>query len=250
MKTYQKLCTEFYDLEPHRDGAASMIFYIDQARQANGLILEPMCGTGRFLIPMLQEGLAIEGFDASPYMLDALKQKWARLSSTPPPVWQQLVQDFSSSKKYTLIFVPYGSWGLITDVEASKQCLQNMYEHLAVGGKLIIETETIASVPQPCEIWRRGVHRRADGSKIAVNTFATYEPATQLFKSICRYESIGDIGIEEVETEDFWMYLYRFHEMDELLREVGFTDIKKYQDYALTPATDENAHILVYECTR
>ena len=87
-------------------------------------------------------------------------------------------------------------------------------------------------------------------SKIAVNTFATYEPATQLFKSICRYESIGDIGIEEVETEDFWMYLYRFHEMDELLREVGFTDIKKYQDYALTPATDENAHILVYECTR
>lgn len=252
MKTYKKLCTEFYDLDPkiHRDGTVYMDFYMERARQASGLILEPMCGTGRFLIPMLQEGLAVEGFDASSHMLDALRQKWAMLSSTPPPVWQQFVQDFVSPKRYKLIFVPFGSWGLITDIQESKVCLQNMYDHLAPDGKFIIEIETIASVPQPCEIWRRGVNKRADGSSIAINAFATYDEHTQLYKSLCRYESIGDGVIKEVENEDFLMYLYGFNEMDALLREVGFTDIKKYQDYLLASATNEDAHILIYECVR
>lgn len=250
MKTYQKLCTEFYDLEPHRDGAVSHIFYLQRAREAAGRVLEPMCGTGRFLIPMLQAGIEIEGFDASPYMLAALRQKWAAISSTPPQVWGEWVQNFSSSNRYNLIFVPYGSWGLITDIEVAKRSLATLYSHLRPGGKLIFEIETIASVPEPQGVWRRGIHRRADGSGIAVNTYAIYESASQLFKSICRYESIRQGIIEEVETEDFWMYLYGFDEMDKYLEQIGFTITHKYQDYKLTPATDRQAHILIYECER
>ena len=40
-------------------------FYLSYAKEANGPILEPMCGTGRFLLPLLAAGFKIEGFDAS-----------------------------------------------------------------------------------------------------------------------------------------------------------------------------------------
>ena len=38
-----------------------------------------MCGTGRFLIPMLEANLDIEGFDASTDMLEALQRKYSTI---------------------------------------------------------------------------------------------------------------------------------------------------------------------------
>lgn len=247
MKTYQKLSTEFYDLEPHRDGAASLTFYLQRAHEAAGKILEPMCGTGRFLIPMLQAGLQVEGFDASAYMLAALSKNYARISQDHPPVWQSRVENFHSETRYKLIFVPYGSWGLIIDIDSVKKCLAAMYDCLLPGGKFIIEIETVASVPQPCGILRRGVHTRSDGSKIAINSLAIFDEESQIFNATCRYESIVDGVVDEVEHEEFLMYLYHFHEMDKLLRDVGFIHIAKYQDYKLNLAVDRDAHILIYE---
>lgn len=250
LTTYLKLCTEFYDLEHHQHDVQAVAFYLEYARQAHGPILEPMCGTGRFLIPMLQAGLDAEGFDASPHMLYAFEQKYKSISDQKPPIWQQFVQDFSSDKRYQLIFVPYGSWGLMTSLEDSKQSLAVMYHHLVPGGKFFVEIETVASVPEPCGIWRRGVHTRADGSLVAINTFTSYDQATQIFRSICRYESIVQGVITATETEDFLQYLYRFTEMDELLANAGFTIVKKYQDYKKTPATDPDAPLLIYECIK
>ena len=70
LSTYQKLCTEYYELDKQSAPPAALQFYMDYAMAATGPILEPMCGTGRFLIPMLEAGLPISGFD------------------NPKPVWQ------------------------------------------------------------------------------------------------------------------------------------------------------------------
>lgn len=250
LTTYLKLCTEFYDLEQHRYDAQALAFYLDYAAKAQGPILEPMCGTGRFLIPMLQAGFEVEGFDASDHMLDALKQKYARINSNQPPVWQQFVQDFDADKQYQLIFIPYGSWGLITDLNDSINGLENMYRHLAVGGKFIVEIETVASVPSSCGVWCRGLHTRADGSAIAINTLASYDEATQIFRSMCRYESIVQGHVVATETEDYQQYLYRFTQIDELLESVGFAEIKKYRDYEKNPVVDQSTHTIIYECIK
>ena len=248
LTTYLKLCTEFYDLDKGPDKDLNIMdFYLQKARHAQGPILEPMCGTGRFLIPMLEAGLDATGFDASPYMLDAFRQKWPH---QPAPFWQQFVQNFSSDLRYNLIFVPFGSWGLITDADDAKKSLASMYYHLAPGGTFILEIETVASVPYPCGIWRRGLHTRADGSRIAINTMTSYDPTTQLFQALCRYESLVDGVIVATETEDFKQHLFRFDEMDTLLRDAGFVHFNKYQDYQLTPATNEMTHIIIYECTK
>ena len=246
--TYQKLCTEFYDLEPHHNHQAAVQFYLEQAARAQGPILEPMCGTGRFLLSLLQAGLDAEGFDASPHMLEALRQKYAGISSQPAPVWQQLIQDFDGNKRYSLIFIPYGSFGLITHRDEALQALAALHHRLTPGGKMIIEIETTASLPTTLNTWCRGLHTRADGSKIALNTYGSYDEKSQLFSSICRYESVVDGVVVATETENFVQYLYEFDEFEQLLVATGFKNIQKYRDYAQNQAKEKPVHTLIYLC--
>jgi ubiquinone/menaquinone biosynthesis C-methylase UbiE len=252
LTTYKKLSTEFYDLElAQRENREQVLsFYMDYARKAQGSILEPMCGTGRFIIPMLEAGLAVEGFDASSHMLDELRRKYALVSNEAPPVCEQFVEDFSSEKRYDLIFVPFGSWGLITNSESSKECLRIMHRHLEKNGKLLLEIETVASVSEPCGVSRYAFHTRKDVSRLSLTMVPSYDPATQMFTSIGRYESLVGATILQTETERFEQYLYRFEEMDERLKDVGFSKIQKYMDYSKTVATNPNDSILIYECIR
>lgn len=250
LTTYALLCTEFYDREPHPNAHEAELFYLQQAQTAHGAILEPMCGTGRFLIPMLQAGLPAEGFDASPYMLDACITKCATLGISHPPVWQQFVEDFTSDKRYAMIFVPYGSWGLIHGQAASAAGLTAMYQHLSLGGKLFLEIETLYSVSYPLDVWRSSEHRRDDGSRLIIHLLPSYNPITQLFSAECRYESIIGNTIVATETEQFTQYLYRFDEMDALLTAAGFSHISKYSDYNKSLATDPTTATLIYECIK
>jgi SAM-dependent methyltransferase len=248
MKMYSKLSTEFYDLEEHPRGDQALSFYMQHAHQVQGLILEPMCGSGRFLIPMLRAGLQVEGFDASSYMLDAFKQKYAQESMQAAPVWQQFVQDFNSDKRYKLIFIPYGSLGLIIKHEDLKKSLEVMRLHLAPGGKFIVEIETVASVPQPCGVWRRAVNTRPDGAKIALNFVTSYKSEAQMFQSRSRYELIVDGTVEATEEEIFQQYLYRVDELDKLLFDVGFTNVKKYPAFDDTKIVNKDTSVIIYEC--
>ena len=75
LDTYLSLCTEIYDLSKPNSPEDAYAFYRDYAIKANSPILEPMCGTGRFLLPLLEEGFNIHGFDASDHMLEALHAK-------------------------------------------------------------------------------------------------------------------------------------------------------------------------------
>ena len=248
--TYKSLATEFYDLEDHRDGARALPLFMAYAHAAPGPILEPMCGTGRFLIPIVQAGYDIEGFDASASMLAALRMKYAQFFDTQPPIWQSFIQDFASEKRYSLIFVPYGSWGLITDKKESQQALALMYQHLATKGRLVIEIETVHSVPMPCNVWRRGTHQAADGSLIIIDAFPTFDPKTQLYHALCHYEKKRDGTCIAKESENFTMYLYDFNEFDVMLSAAGFENIRKYQDHIKTPAADKTSPLLLYECIK
>ncbi|MFO7787927.1 MAG: class I SAM-dependent methyltransferase [Halospina sp.] len=80
MNSYGKLSTAFYDLDKPYPPPDALAFYTHYARAAGSPILEPMCGSGRFLIPLMQEGFKITGVDASYDMLSgsACRAAWRR----------------------------------------------------------------------------------------------------------------------------------------------------------------------------
>lgn len=254
--TYQSLCTQFYDLEFASRTSKSNAhiiqknFFLNAAAMAQGPILEPMCGTGRLMLPLLEAGFDIEGFDASPFMLQAFTQKYAKFSDKKPPIQQALIQKFVSNKKYGLIFIPFGSLGLITDTQELKKSLQNMYSLLASGGTFIIEIDTIASLPQELGILYRGSHKTENGSMITLSTIESYNPTTQIMDAECTYQLIHHGTIQKTEFEPFYQYLYNQNEMDGYLQEAGFVITNKYKNYEEEPITDKKSDVIIYICRK
>ncbi|MEM8727621.1 MAG: class I SAM-dependent methyltransferase [Chlamydiota bacterium] len=130
--TYLDLCTQVYEISKPTAPEDALAFYRSYADEAGGVILEPMCGTGRFLLPLAKDGYKIEGSDASEQMLDVLKRK-AEQMRLKVNIWKSAASEIPDNKLYSLIFIPSGSFGLITDPDELSKTLKSFYEHLADG---------------------------------------------------------------------------------------------------------------------
>jgi 2-polyprenyl-3-methyl-5-hydroxy-6-metoxy-1,4-benzoquinol methylase len=113
---YRGLCTEFYELDKPSAPVDALGCYMYYAKEAQGKILEPMCGTGRFLIPLLEQGYSVTGFDYSPHMLNVCRQKCKDRGLTPT-LLEATFETFSLVETYDLIFIPSGSFGHLITLE-------------------------------------------------------------------------------------------------------------------------------------
>lgn len=165
LDTYLNLCTQVYDLSKPTPPQDAYEFYRSYAASTSGRILEPMCGTGRFLLPLVAEGFDVHGFDGSQHMLDALHMK-AGVQNLKVNVWQGLVEDLKIQEKYSFIFIPSGSFGLITDIQAAKNALKKFYDLLTDGGMLVFEVETLKAVPTHLGVWQGSMYSLEDGKFI------------------------------------------------------------------------------------
>src|ERR1700722_5256057 len=79
---YGTLCTEFYDADKKMAPPDEVDFYKTLFKTAD-LILEPMCGSGRLLIPLLREGYTVHGIDNSSDMLKSCRERAAAFGLEP-----------------------------------------------------------------------------------------------------------------------------------------------------------------------
>lgn len=132
---YGALCAEYYDLDKPFAPEDVLQCYLRYAEEANGPILEPMCGTGRFLIPLLKQGYDVTGFDYSPHMLNACRKKCER-QKLPTKLQEATFETFSLAGLYSLIFIPSGSFGHLITEEQVTQALSLIAGRLNSGGEI------------------------------------------------------------------------------------------------------------------
>jgi|TARA_R110002110_G_C13470277_1_gene720519 SAM-dependent methyltransferase len=247
LDTYLGLCTEVYDLSKPVPEEDEYLFYRSYAEEAGGPILEPMCGTGRFLIPLIEEGFDISGFDASEHMLERLNLKAGEKKLTPE-VWHGFVEDLRKDQKYKLIFVPSGSFGLIQDLNAAKSALKTLFDHLSEDGVFVFEGETLHGVPEPLGVWRGAVWYKTDGKMIISNQLATLDG--EICTSIGKYELVDSNSITHTEIETLKVRLYEPTKMFKMLKEIGFKHVNMLKTYDRTESPGENDPAIVYECRK
>jgi SAM-dependent methyltransferase len=245
---YLSLCTEFFDLDKPTAPAEEYAFYRDYVAQARGSILEPMCGTGRYLIPLLEEGYNVDGFDASPFMLNALRSKCAQ-KNLNPNVWELFLEDVTDTKKYNLIFIPDSSFCLFLQQEQIIVCLQKIYNLLEIGGTFVFDLETVYAIPSRIGIWQGKVYTRADGKHV-MQSILPLPITNNTATVICRYELMDNIHVLKKEMEYFQIKLYYPTEMELFLKEVGFTQIKRVHAYNRTLSPSAHDYTIVYECVK
>lgn len=248
LDSYLSLCTQFYDLirpQPPEDAYA---FYRTYVLNAGGVVLEPMCGSGRFLLPLLQENFEVMGFDASEHMLSALHAK-AKLQHLKPEVWQGFIEDLNRIQRYNLIFIPSGSFGHIINFDSVKKSLKVFYDHLNNDGILLFEAETSKIVPDQLGVWRGLVCHTRDNNLILVNRLTTYEDS--VCYSIDRYELVDRGQIVQTEVEVFNVRLYDDPLiLIDMLKEVGFREIKMIKAFDRSISPYEGDSSIVYECRK
>ena len=249
LDSYLGLATQFYDLirpEPTEDAYSFYRSYIIDAREH---ILEPMCGSGRFLLPFFQEGFDVSGYDASEHMLKALHDK-AVSRSLKPKVWQDFIGNLDYKDKYNLIFIPSGSFGHIIDFTEIKKALKNFYDCLNENGILLFEAESSLSVPiGQLGVWRGMICNKPDGDSILISRLSTMQDS--VCYSINKYELLQKNKIIQTEIEKFNVRLYDDRTiLLKLLQDIGFREVRIVKTFDRACNPDDNDAAFVYECRK
>lgn len=255
MSTYGNLCTEFYDIDKPEPPPDAFDFYLAEAERAQGAILEPMCGSGRFLLPLLARGFDIEGSDASSHMLDACRAH-AQRQGLEPTLKEQALDSLASDRRFGLIFIPSGSFCLITNEAAALAGLVRVRELLEPNGRFIVEVERRdrSRYSELSGTWGGRWVTRPDGAKIVINWLSQYVAPTGISSSLHRYDLLKDGRLLAQEFEDFELKLYEPSEFRGLLERAGFTQIQVLTPYSLAPVDDhtpaEDADGMIFVCSR
>lgn len=252
MNEYGKLSTEFYELDKPEAPPDAFDFYEAFAREAQGPIHEPMCGTGRFLLPLLAQGLDITGSDSSPQMLQQC-QKNAERRGLTPALTQQTLQHLQCQRAPSLLFIPSGSFGLLLDDELVMAALRQVHQVLAPGGRFLVEAELRQpDPPETSGTWGGRWVERPDGARLILSWLSQYSGAANIATSVHRYELVQGGQLLAQEYEDFRVRTYESAEFRELLERAGFERIEAFHPYERTVlnATDRAEDALVFSCRK
>lgn len=247
MDSYLMLCTQAYDIDKPTAPAGALAFYERYAREAGGPILEPMCGSGRFLVPLLEGGHDIDGVDASPHMLGACKQRCENLGLTPI-LYEQFLHQLELPRYYRFVFIAAGSFGLITDMDEVRESLRRIHASMDEGATLVLEAERPRSPRSHSWPWGGKWWIRPDGARIVFSWVGHYDADERVDHSVHRYELVRNGQLLETEFENFDLRYYEPPELRELLLEAGFVNVEvpKFG----SPADVDSDEEFVFECTR
>lgn len=242
---YKSLCTEFYDLDKPNAPADAFEFYSNEILNHPQPAFEPMCGSGRFLIPLLKSGFDIEGADASKEMLDVCRRK-AESADLNSVLHYNLIQELRLPQKFGLVFIPSGSIGLITDPDGIKRSINNLFKCLLPGGGMVLEILTTRNITSGKITEYREV-RRKDGSLITLTTVAECDPDSAIETVRYEYKSVLNGEIESVESEVITLKYYDTAEFSAILNDAGFEKIRTFKAYTAIPAELEDK-LIIFKC--
>ncbi len=113
-------------------------FYRAIIQGRGGAALDVGCGTGRHLLDYLADGLDIDGVDNSPEMLAICRAKAAAAgAAVDGRLHLQDMDRLDLPRRYETIFVPSGTFMLLTDLTAADTALRRFHGHLTPGGLLV-----------------------------------------------------------------------------------------------------------------
>ena len=170
---YGKLLTEAYDLDKPEAPAQELAYYLDWIRASREPVLEPMCGSGRFLVPLLEAGIDADGVDASPDMLASCRRRCQERGLAPMLVEQRL-HELDLPRRYGVAFIPADSFGLILDRAEASAALDRLFRHLLPGGRLLFEIQRPLPAPGRQDRWTGRWWTRPDGAHIVLRTITHY----------------------------------------------------------------------------
>ncbi|MGW4369383.1 class I SAM-dependent methyltransferase [Nocardia takedensis] len=227
---HSKLVAEVYRFHlPVGYSNGDVEYYARALRGVSGTILEPACGTGRVLIPLLEAGYRVEGVDHSADMLDFCRSECRERGLDEPVLHHADMATFERAATYDAVILPAGSIRNLDGREATVAALRSFHHCLRPGGRLIIDVaapEQIATATPAVEI-----HQQEPYVWTTQTLRLDYDPILNRSTQFVRYEKWRDGEQVAVELHRYLQQYWGIGEFEALLREAGFTDISVAADY-------------------
>ncbi|MCB9892934.1 MAG: class I SAM-dependent methyltransferase [Planctomycetes bacterium] len=219
MEGYGDLCSQFYDLDKPRAPVLALAWFHRELAGIKGRVLEPMCGSGRFLAPLAERGIAIDGVDPSASMLDACRK---RVAWRGVQLWQQSLEELDlGGRRYAGAFIPASSFCLLHEPAVAAKALERLRAHLESGALVLIEFEPPYDVA-PSDVTRTVT---AGGRQIRLAGHSEYDAATQIETMTNRYELKQSGKVVQTEDEVLHLRCYTPEQMVAELTAAGFTNV-------------------------
>lgn len=222
-----------YDLENQGFEPAGP-FYLTLAQQLGGAVLEIGCGTGRYTIPLAEQGIDITGLDLVPEML-----AWANAKAGTRAIpWVQAdARDFQLGRKFSLIFESGAMFQHLLERSDQEQMLACVRAHLTDEGHFVVTlpiygADWMATVEEE-QSWFS--YTMPAGVEVQVSGTQHYDPARQV-KLETAYRRWRDAsGTEIVKVAPLSLRQTFPAEMEILLQANGFALVQRYGGWDFTP---------------
>ncbi len=248
MRAYQRLSARVYDHDKPKPPEEAFSFYRDQVDQARSPVLEAMCGSGRFLVPLIELGYQVDGVDASGYMLASCRKRLAAIGQKSR-LYETYLDQFNPEREYGLVFIPAGSFSLVVLQPAIEESLLRIHRALKDGGKLIVEVSQVRSAESYSWPWGGKWWDFPNGQRIILSWMGHYDAEKRIASSINRYELVNGVELHETEFEEFNLRHYDVSEFTFLLAEAGFTDIAATKLFS-SEASEEEDETIMFTCLK
>jgi len=188
-------------------------------------ILDVCCGTGTMCQMLTREGFDIAGFDLSPGMIEAAREKAAKKKLN---IRYEVMDacNFDMSDSYNSAFSFFDSLNNILDGEKLFQAFKRVYEHLEPGGSFIFDLNT----PVAFEEQMFDQENLRSNAKLRYKWIGDWNDQTRLITVNMRFWYKG-----EEFRETHVQRAYDREDVEEMLEDAGFTSIRAYHSYTLNP---------------
>jgi SAM-dependent methyltransferase len=216
--------------------------------------LDVGCGTGRVLLPLLREGLDVDGADVSADML-ALCAARARHAGLEPRLHRQALHELEVPRRYRSMYL-CGVFGISDSREHDWEGLRRLHRQLAPQGALLIDhhapwrspylwkywlPEEQKKLPEPplgpCD---EDPHPISDGSALRLRArVLAFDPEGPSITHEMLAERFVGGNLERSEIRTLHENLYTPNELVLMLERVGFTVVDVACDHSATSSTPD-----------
>jgi len=245
---YGALAAEIYDIDKPLGAMPDTAFHLERFSGFGRPILEPACGTGRTLVPFLEAGHDITGFDQSPEMLERCRARCAERGFSPD-LGQQRFEDFRYDRRFGAILVPVGTFTLIDDVAMAQSVLRRFRDHLEPGGIVVLDIQPLSFLAHTGDDRRRWTAENGDLLTVEGIRTAT-DWLTQRREAMLRYERWRDNRLVETHMEPMAQRYWGLEEFRLVLESTGFSQVSVVADYKRDRSPRATTRTLTFEAVR
>ena len=249
---YDSLEAKLHDVFCDAEGRSAELPLLEKFLENHlGTAMELGCGSGRLMLPLLENGFLLEGLDNSQEMLGMCAEKCA---AHEPLLHHADMLDFSTGSTYSAITLPAFTLQF-TPPEKLPELFSNIHQHLHPEGGLYITlfipwAEIIGELEE--NTWFLDQETPLpDGNIARCQTRFQIERLFQRLIREHRYE-IVDKGDSVTKTSESTHRLnwYWTNELSRILESTGFTVAQRIGDFDDASPCDENSQIITFFCSR